>query len=104
MAEIVYRFMDARTVMSLVAGNWASFHSDLASDEEGVDNDGLLAVEMPWVRFENAPSAPSGTRGGVVALDITPLVPDEEYRVLGEATYVMADVLVGEPVTIELRP
>ncbi len=103
---LVYRFMDSRALMNLVAGNWASFKTDLES-EEPFESDGLLAVEIPWVRFtpdREAAGDESGCRGGIVTLDIDPLVEGEDYRQDGDDVYVMADVLVVEPVSIELTP
>ncbi len=106
MAETVYRFMDARTIMNLVAGNWASFETDLEADEP-VDGEGLLVVEIPRVRFDadrNVARAASGCRGGIVALNIEPLIEGEDYVRVGDRVFVMADVLVAEPVSIELVP
>lgn len=102
----VYRFMDARMLINLVAGNWASFETDFESDEP-FESDGLLAVEIPLVRFttdRDEARAASGCRGGIVHLDIDPLVEDEEYHREGDDIYVMADVLVAEPVSIQLHP
>jgi hypothetical protein len=102
----VYRFMDARTLINLVAGNWASFETELESDEP-FESDGLLAVDIPWVRFttdKDASRAEVGCRGGIVTLDIDPLVEGEDYRREGDHVYVMADVLVAEPVSIQLHP
>lgn len=106
MPNTVFRFMDARTLMNLVAGNWASFETDLETDGP-VESDGLLAVEIPLVRFtadREAARAAARCRGGIVHLDIDPLTEGEEYRREGSAVYVMADVLVAEPVRVELMP
>ncbi|MFO8079950.1 MAG: hypothetical protein R6V07_06535 [Armatimonadota bacterium] len=106
MAETVYRFMDARMLMNLVAGNWASFNTDIESDEPN-ERDGLLAVAIPWVRFAavlDAHCVQGRCRGGIVHLDIEPLTEGEDYRRDGGDVYVMADVLVGEPVNIEFKP
>lgn len=105
MPETVYRFMDARMLMNLVAGNWASFETDRESDEP-FESDGLLAVDIPWVKFStvlDADAVKARCRGGLVHLDIAPLVEDEDYVRDGEDVYVMADVLIGEPVSIEIR-
>ncbi|MGI5819514.1 MAG: hypothetical protein ACOX9R_15600 [Armatimonadota bacterium] len=106
MAATVYRFMDARMLMNLVAGNWASFETERESDEP-FESDGLLAVDIPWVRFtadEDAARRGAGCRGGIVHLDIGALVEDEDYLSEADHVYVMADVLIGEPVSIELKP
>jgi len=106
MPNTVFRFMDARMLMNLVAGNWASFETDFESDEP-FESDGLLSIEIPLVRFtadREAARAASGCRGGIVHLDIDLLTEDEEYRREGGVVYVMADVLVAEPVRIELMP
>ncbi|MFP4249088.1 MAG: hypothetical protein ACLFU7_05480 [Armatimonadota bacterium] len=106
MPETVYRFMDARMLMNLVAGNWASFETDIESDEP-VESDGLLAVDIPLVRFASlldADCVQARCRGGIVHLDIEPLAEGEDYRREGGDVYVMADVLVGEPVNIEFKP
>jgi hypothetical protein len=106
MAETVYRFMDARMLMNLVAGNWASFETDLES-EEPFESDGLLAVAIPWLRFTamlDADCVQSRCRGGIIHLDIEPLAEGEDYRRDGDTVYVMADVLVSEPVDIDFRP
>ena len=106
MPETVYRFMDARDLMNLVAGNWASFDTERESDEP-FESDGLLAVDIPWVRFSailDADCVKARCRGGIVHLDIEPLVEDEDYHREADDVYVLADVLVGEPVNIELRP
>lgn len=103
---MVHRFMDARTLMNLVAGNWASFETELESDEP-FESDGLLAVDIPWVRFstdERAARARAGCRGGIVRLELDSLVEGDEYRREGDDVYITADVLVGEPVHIELSP
>ncbi|GEM_PF-4688953 len=105
MAEIVYRFMDARTLMNLIAGNWASFQGDFEPEER--ESDGLLAVDIPKVRFEpdrDSVRAKIACRGGVVALDIEPLIEDEDFIREGGQVFVNADVLVAEPVQIELMP
>ena len=105
MPDTVFRFMDARTIMSLVAGNWASFDTDL--EDEEVDGDGLLVVDIPRVRFEadrNVACAECGCRGGMVALNVEPLTEGEDYVREGDRVFVMADVLVAEPLTIELMP
>jgi hypothetical protein len=102
----VYRFMDARTLMNLIAGNWASFENDLESDEP-FESDGLLAVEIPLVRFStmlDADCVQVQCRGGIVHLDIEPLIEGEDYQREGDDVYVMADALVAEPVNIEMRP
>jgi hypothetical protein len=102
----VYRFMDARTLMNLIAGNWASFENDLESDEP-FEADGLLAVDIPLVHFSallDADCVQARCRGGIVHLDIDSLVEGEEYQREGDDVYVMADVLVAEPVNIEMRP
>lgn len=106
MEEAVYRFMDARMMMNLVAGNWASFETDREPDEP-VDGEGLLVVDIPLVRFtadHEAERARSGCRGGIVTLDIDPLVEGEDYHREGHTVCVMADVLVAEPVSIQLHP
>ncbi len=105
MAEIVYRFMDARTLMNLIAGNWASFPGDREPDER--ESDGLLAVEIPQVRFEpdrDVARAKIACRGGVVALDVEPLIEGEDFIRESGQVFVNADVLVAEPVQIELMP
>ncbi|MFW6156722.1 MAG: hypothetical protein ACOC7J_05335 [Armatimonadota bacterium] len=102
----VHRFMDARALMNLVAGNWASFKTDRESDEP-FESDGLLAVDILWVRFSadrDAEQAAARCRGGIVTLDLAPLTEDEDYVRDGDDVYVMADVLVARPVTIELVP
>jgi hypothetical protein len=106
MPDTVYRFMDARALMNLVAGNWASFKTDYET-EEPFESDGLLAVDIPLVRFStllDADCVQARCRGGIVHLDIEPLVEDEDYERDGDDVYVMADVLVAEPVNIELKP
>ncbi|MFW5868057.1 MAG: hypothetical protein ACOCX2_09590 [Armatimonadota bacterium] len=106
MPQTVYRFMDARNLMNLIAGNWASFEAD-REPVEPVDGGGLLVVDIPLVRFStslDADCAQARCRGGIVHLDIEPLVDGEDYQREGDDVYVMADVLVGEPVNIELRP
>lgn len=105
MADTVYRFMDARMIMSLVAGNWASFETD-REDDEPVDGGGLLVVEIPRVRFHtdrNVAAVTSG-RGGIVSLNVEPLIEGEDYVRDADEVFVMADVLVAEPVSIELVP
>jgi len=104
--ETVYRFMDARMLMNLVAGNWASFEGDREPDEP-VNGDGLLVVDIPLVRFSTKPNAACATgscRGGIVHLGIEPLAEGEDYIREGDDIYVMADVLVAEPVNIEIKP
>lgn len=106
MPETVYRFMDARMLMNLIAGNWASFDGDREPDEP-VNGDGLLVVDIPLVRFSTKPNAACATgscRGGVVHLDIEPLIEGDDYQRDGEDVYVMADALVAQPVSIKLRP
>ncbi|MGD9494867.1 MAG: hypothetical protein AB7Y46_01025 [Armatimonadota bacterium] len=106
MHEPVYRFMPARELMNLVAGNWASWQSDLPSEREPHPEDGSV-VDVPWVRFsldQAQVRASAACRGGIVTLDISPLTEAEEYLRRGPEVYVLADVLVGEPLTIELRP
>lgn len=100
----VYRFMDARMLMNLVAGNWASFETELESDEP-FESDGLLAVDIPSLRFTAHPDTTrSRCRGGIIALDLDGLSEGEDFRRDGDDVYVMADVLVGESVNIELTP
>lgn len=106
MTETVHRFMNARDLMSLVAGNWASLQNELESAEP-TESDGLLAVDVSWVRFaadSAAAEADANCRGGIVSIDLAPLVEGEEYQREGDAVYVIADVLVAEPVKIGLKP
>jgi hypothetical protein len=103
MADTVYRFMDARMLMNLVAGNWASFETELETDEP-FESDGLLAVDIPWVRFTPQRNARSGCRGGLVALDLADLTDGEDFVREGDEVYVMADVLIGEELTIHIQP
>lgn len=102
----VHRFMNARDLMSLVAGNWASLTNELESAEP-TESDGLLSVDVPWMSFSPEPEvaeAQTGCRGGIVSVDLTPLIEGEEYRREEEVFYVIADALVAEPVSISLRP
>jgi len=104
--DIVYRFMPARELMNLVAGNWASWRSDLPIEREPHPEDGSL-VEVPYVRFTPEEAAVRGggaCRGGIVALDIALLAEGQDYVREGGDVCVLADVLVAEPVTIELLP
>ncbi len=104
MAEMVHRFMNARDLMSLVAGNWASLHGDLEG-EEPIESNGLLAVDVPRVRFTpDATEADGDCRGGIVSLDLAYLAEGDDYQREGDAVYVMADVLVAQPVSIALKP
>lgn len=106
MSETVHRFMPARDLMSLIAGNWASLPDD-REGEEPREADGLLAVEVPRVRFTSdreAAQAAVDCRGGVVALDLAPLTEGEDYLREGGDVYVLADVLVQEPVSVQMRP
>ena len=104
MPEIVYRFMDARMLMNLVAGNWASFETELETDEP-FESDGLLAVDIPYVRFAaDRDATRSACRGGIVTLDLAGLTEDEDFRREGPDVYVLTDVLVAESVTIEFSP
>ncbi len=106
MHEPVYRFMPARELMNLAAGNWASWESDLEIEREPHPEDDSV-VEVPHIRFtpdEAAARAQATCRGGVVTLDIALLSEGSDYVRRGGHVYVAADVLVGEPVTIDLRP
>ena len=106
MPHTVFRFMDARTLTNLVAGNWASFETDLESDEP-FESDGLLAVEIPYVRFSadrDTEEATARCRGGIVTIDIESLAEEDDYARDGDTVYVMADALVGAAVTIDLKP
>lgn len=104
MSETVHRFMPARDLMSLIAGNWASLPDD-REGEEPREADGLLAVEVPRVRFVSTREHGIGDcRGGVVALDLAPLTEGEDYLREGGDVYVLADVLVQEPVSVQMRP
>ncbi|MEA3401046.1 MAG: hypothetical protein U9R79_07355 [Armatimonadota bacterium] len=104
--DIAYRFMPARDLMSLIAGNWASFETDLKSETPS-QADGLLAVEVPYVRFtaeRAAAVADADCRGGVITLDLAPLTEGADYLREGTGIFVLADVLVQQPVTVELQP
>lgn len=106
MQELVYRFMPARELMNLVAGNWASWASDLPLEREPHPEDGSL-VEIPYVRFtpdETEARKAATCRGGIVMLDISLLTEGQDYVRRGGDLYVLADTLVGEIMTIELRP
>jgi len=106
MHEPVYRFMPARELMNLAAGNWASWKSDLEIEREPHPDDGSV-VEVPHIRFtpdEDAARAQATCRGGLVILDIALLTEGSDYLRRGGEVFVAADVLVGEPVTIDLRP
>lgn len=105
MTEKVHRFMNVRDLMSVVAGNWASLHSDLESEEPS-ESDGLLAVEIPWVRFNADPGSAeeADCRGGLITLDLASLDEDEDYRREADAVYVAADTLVSQELAIQLRP
>lgn len=104
MPEPVYRFMPARELMNLAAGNWASWQSDRAVEREPHPDDDSL-IEVPWLRFVSERARATGAcRGGLVILDLGPLVEGEEYVRAGGEVFVLADVLVAEPLTIELQP
>jgi len=104
MDKPVYRFMPARELMNLAAGNWASWESDRTVEREPHADDDSL-IEVPWVRFVTDRARATGAcRGGVVMLDLAPMVESDDYvRERGEV-FVLADVLVAEPVSIELQP
>lgn len=104
MDEPVYRFMPARELMNLAAGNWASWQSDRTVEREPHPDDDSL-IEVPWVRFVTERArATSVCRGGLVILDLGPLIEGEEYVRDGGEVFVLADVLIVEPLTIELQP
>ena len=106
MNETVYRFMNARDLMSAVAGNWASLHNELDSAEP-TDSDGLLSVDIPWIRFDADPAqaeARATCRGGIVTLDLTGLAETDEYQREDDGVYVAADVLVAQSLSISLKP
>jgi len=105
-AETVHRFMPTRELMNLIAGNWASWETGLESDEPR-DADGFLAVAVPYVRFiadREAAAADADCRGGVVTLDLAPLTEGDDYLREGGGIFVLADVLVQQPITLELHP
>lgn len=104
MPEPVYRFMPARELMNLAAGNWASWPSDRAVHREPHPDDDSV-IEVPWIRFVTDRARANGVcRGGLVTLDLGPLVEGDEYVCEGGDVFVLADVLVAQRVTIELNP
>lgn len=104
MPELVYRFMLARELMNLAAGNWASWQSDRSVEREPHPVDDSV-IEVPWVRFVADRTRMTGNcRGGLVILDLEQLNEGHDYVREGDDVFVLADVLVAEPVTIELRP